>query len=41
MKVSIDTLGLDHLWLIYPGKHIYPADKKITVWPLADIAGLA
>ncbi len=34
MHVAIDSLGLDHLFVVYPGIHAYPADKRIGVVPL-------
>ncbi len=40
MRVALENLSLDHLWIIYPGQHTYPVDEKITVWPLGDIANL-
>ncbi|MEI9477172.1 MAG: ATP-binding protein [Deltaproteobacteria bacterium] len=40
MHVALETLALDHLWIIYPGKHKYPVHEKITVWPLRDISTL-
>jgi hypothetical protein len=41
MQVALIDLNLDHLWIIYPGQHQYPIAKKITVWPLKDLVGLA
>jgi uncharacterized protein len=41
MRVAADTLGLRHLWLIYPGIHRYPIDEKMTAWPLRDVAELS
>ena len=41
MRIALDDLRLDHLYVIHPGPHRYPAHDKITVWPLAEIAGLA
>ena len=38
MRIALSTLNLEHLWVIYPGTHTYPADDKITVLPLSDIA---
>ncbi|MFH1361739.1 MAG: ATP-binding protein [bacterium] len=35
MHVSIADLGLDHLWVIYPGKESYKITPKITATPLA------
>jgi len=40
MKIALDDLGLDHLWVIYPGQNAYPVHSKITVWPLQDVPGL-
>jgi uncharacterized protein len=40
MRSSLETLGLSHLWVIYPGEKIYPVDDKITVYPLRKIADL-
>jgi len=39
--VALETLKLDHLWVIYPGHHAYPVNEKISVWPLGDIESLA
>lgn len=35
MRVALHDLGLDYLWVIYPGKKAYPIDEKITVQPLS------
>jgi len=40
MRTALKDLGLQHLWVIYPGKHPYPVDKSITVWPLQQIPEL-
>lgn len=40
MRVALQDLNLDHLWIVYPGQHPYPAHEKITVWPLREIANL-
>ena len=40
MHAALETLSLDHLWVIYPGKHKYPVHEKISVWTLRDISGL-
>jgi predicted AAA+ superfamily ATPase len=37
MRVALNDLKLDHLWVIYPGRHRYPVDDKITVMPLGSI----
>ena len=40
MNQALESLNLSHLWIIYPGEHSYPLSKKISVWPLKDIASL-
>jgi len=40
MRVALDDLRLDHLWIVYPGETSYPVDERITVWPLRDAAQL-
>jgi len=37
MRIALEELGLNRLWIIYPGKHRYVVDKKISVWPLEDV----
>jgi hypothetical protein len=37
MRIALDTLHLDHLWIIYPGRQQYPAHDKISVQPLRDL----
>ena len=41
MRIALDDLKLDRLWIIYPGENQYPVDKKIAVWPLQQITDLA
>lgn len=36
----VDSLNLDHLWIVYPGPQAYAVDDQITVWPLRELAGL-
>ena len=40
MRIALEDLNLDHLWIIYPGQHEYPAHEKITVWPLKKVPEL-
>ena len=40
MQIAIDDLGLEHLWVVYPGDQQYGLDDKITVIPLDEIAQL-
>jgi len=41
MRIALDDLQLDRLWIIYPGEHQYPVDEKLRVWPLQQIPDLA
>lgn len=36
MHLAITDLGLDELWVVYPGTRAYALDDRITVRPLAD-----
>ena len=40
MRIALNDLRLDRLWIIYPGQHTYPVDEKIAAYPLQDIANL-
>lgn len=40
MHIAIADLGLDHLWVLYPGKDRYTLDQKITAFPAHDIPTL-
>lgn len=40
MRIAKDELGLEHLWVIYPGSDRFPLEDGITVWPLCEIAEL-
>ena len=40
MRTAVRDLGLEHLWVVHPGRHRYPADARITFWPAGDLAGL-
>ena len=39
MHVAIDDLGLEHLWVVYPGRQEYALDEKISVIPLEAAPG--
>jgi len=41
MHIAIEDLGLEHLWVIYPGDQKYALDDKITVLPLEEVSQLA
>jgi len=40
IHIALQYLGLEHVWVIYPGSQAYPAHKQITIWPLQDLASL-
>ena len=40
MHVALADLGLEHLWVIYPGKDCYGVGEKITVVPAREIPSL-
>jgi predicted AAA+ superfamily ATPase len=37
MKIAIEDLKLEHLWVVYPGKERYSLDEKCTSMPLTGI----
>ena len=37
MKVALDDLGLEKLWVVYPGPQAYRLGKKAEVFPLKDL----
>ncbi len=41
MRVALEDLRLDHLWVVYPGDETYVLDDRISVLPVAEIAALA
>jgi hypothetical protein len=34
MHSAVTDLGVDHLWVVYPGRVSYSLDDKVTVTPL-------
>lgn len=37
MRIAMDDLGLEHLWVVYPGRDTYPLDRRITALPLTKL----
>lgn len=37
MRVALQDLGLDQLWVVYPGREPYPLDEKVSVVPLHQV----
>ncbi len=40
MRVALEDLDLEKIWVIYPGTKRYELDESITVCPLAGLTGL-
>ncbi len=40
MRIALEDLRLDHLWIVYPGEKAYQAEERISVWPLKDVSAL-
>ncbi len=40
-RTALADLGLQHLWIVYPGDHSYPVDDRISVVPLTSIEQLS
>jgi uncharacterized protein len=41
MRAACEDLKLEHLWVVYPGEHAYPARENISVLPLTHIADIS
>jgi len=41
MHTALSDLGLDHLWVVYPGTETYPLSDRLTVLPIASVPALA
>ena len=40
MRIAIEDLGIDQLWVIYPGPVEYPLSDRITAVPVSAIPSL-
>jgi predicted AAA+ superfamily ATPase len=40
MLVALEDLGLEHLWVVFPGEPEYPLDQRITALPMKSVPGL-
>ena len=40
MHIVMDDLGLEHLWILYPGDRQYPLTDRITALPLKDVRSI-
>jgi predicted AAA+ superfamily ATPase len=37
MRVAMEDLGLSHLYVVYPGRHVFPLEERITAFPVASL----
>ena len=40
MRIAMQDLALQHLWVVYPGDETYPLDERITALPIACVPSL-
>jgi len=41
MWIALEDLELEHIWVVYPGKHRFPIDRKVSAFPFRDLASLS
>ena len=41
MRVALNDLELEHLYVVYPGNEAYPLDERISALPVAEVPALA
>ena len=41
MRIALEDLSLEHLWVVYPGRQEYALDDRISVIPVDSIPRLA
>ena len=41
MRIALDDLSLEHLWIVHPGRHSYQVDERISVCAITELAALA
>ena len=41
MHIALDDLGLDHLWVVYPGTLRFSLTDRMTALPLAEVKEIA
>ena len=37
MRVAMQDLKLERLWIVYPGNEAYDLDERISVLPVGDV----
>lgn len=41
MRSAVEDLALEHLWVVYPGRHEYALDDRISALPIGSIPNVA
>jgi len=41
MWIALEDLELEHIWVVYPGEHRFPIDKKVSAFPFRDLPSLS
>ena len=41
MWIALEDLELEHIWVVYPGEHRFPIDKKVSAYPFRDLPSLS
>lgn len=41
MRIALRDLGIEHLWVVYPGDERYALDERITALPIRDVPDLS
>ncbi|MBF0245323.1 MAG: DUF4143 domain-containing protein [Planctomycetes bacterium] len=40
MRMALEDLGLEHLWVVYPGAHSFPLASRISALPIQELPAL-
>ena len=40
MHISLNDLGLEHLWILYPGPHSYAIQERMSAWSIQSLVDL-
>jgi len=40
MRIALEDLGLEHLWVVYPGRQEYELDERISLIPVRGPSAL-
>lgn len=37
MRVAMEDLQLSHLYVVYPGRHVFPLEERVTAFPVGSL----